>query len=86
MKKKKSLPSYFWLGIILLYGYNLGFMFLEMNMPGMTYNLTIGGAPASWIYNAFMSSVVINIFLAWLWYYMPEQDDKRKQESQGGEQ
>lgn len=78
MKKKKALPAYFWLGIALMYVYTFTFMILEMNIPGMTYNFTIGGAPASFLYNGFIGVVALNIFLAWLWYYMPEQDDKKK--------
>ena len=77
MKKKKSLPAYFWLGLLLLYGYTLIMMFLEMNIEGMTYSWTIGGAPASFIYNGFIGVIGLNIFLAWLWVYLPEQEDKK---------
>lgn len=85
MKKKKGLPIYFWLGCALLYGYTFIFMILEMNTPGMTVNWTIGGAPASFLYNGFMGVVVMNIFLAWLWCYMPEQEDKKRQ-AEGGKE
>lgn len=83
MKKKALLPAYFWLGLLLLYGYTFFFMILEMNVPGMTYSVTIGGAPASFLYNGFIGVVALNIFLSWLWYYMPEQDDK-KNVAEGG--
>jgi hypothetical protein len=73
--KKKSLPSYFWWGILLLYGYTFTLMILEMNIPGMTYSVQIGGAPASFLYNGFIGVVVMNVFLSWFWYYMPEKED-----------
>lgn len=82
--KKKALPSYFWFGMLLLYGYTFTFMILEMNIPGMTHSLAIGGAPLSFFYNGFVGVVAMNVFLSWLWYYMPEQDDKKKAASEGG--
>jgi hypothetical protein len=74
--KKKALPGYFWLGCLLLYGYTFFFMILEMNVEGMTYAVKIGGAPASFLYNGFIGVIVMNVFLSWLWYYMPEKADK----------
>ncbi|EEG77433.1 hypothetical protein [Dethiobacter alkaliphilus] len=84
-KKKKGLPIYFWLGCLLLYGYVLTMMILEMNVEGMTYSWTLGGAPASFFYNGFIGVMGLNFFLAWLWVYLPERDDKRSQSSDGGD-
>jgi hypothetical protein len=75
--KKKGVPRIFWYGIALLYSYTFILMIAEMNSPGMTFNLKMGGAPLSFLYNGFIGVFAMNVFLAWLWYYVPEQEDKR---------
>lgn len=82
--KKKSLPAYFWLALAVMYGYTFIMMFLEMRTPGMTYFVKMGGAPASFFYNGFIGVVVLNIVISWFLFYMPEQDDKKAQSSEGG--
>ncbi len=75
--KRKGVPRIFWWGILLLYGYTFIMMIAEMNTPGMTYFMKIGGAPMSFLYNGFIGVIALNIFLAWLWCYVPEQEDKK---------
>lgn len=83
--KRKGVPRVFWLGIALLYGYSFTLMILEMAIPGMTYGLKIGGAPLSFLYNGFIGVFALNVFLAWLWYYVPEQEDKKVTSAEGVE-
>ncbi len=81
--KRKGIHKSFWYGVIAMYIYTFTLMIMEMNIPGMTYAVKIGGAPASMFYNAFMGVVAINVFLSWLWFWVPEQEDKRIAASQG---
>ncbi len=76
--KRKGVPRIFWYGIALLYGYTFLLMFMEMGSKNlMSYNVKIGGAPLSFFYNGFIAVFALNVFLAWLWCYVPEQEDKK---------
>jgi hypothetical protein len=76
--KRKGVPRVFWYGIALLYSYTFILMTLEMSSKNlMSYNVKIGGAPLSFLYNGFIAIFALNVFLAWLWYYVPEQEDKK---------
>ncbi len=76
--KRKGVPRIFWWGIALLYGYTFILMFLEMSSSNIiNYTVTIGGAPLSFLYNGFIGVFALNVFLAWLWCYVPEQEDKK---------
>lgn len=74
----KGMPPIFWVGCIILYGLTALFMIIEMTVPGFVYGAKIGGAPAQFFYANFFMLLVVNMFIAFLWFYVPEQADKKK--------
>lgn len=80
----KGINPIFWVGLAIVYGLTFLFMFIEMINPGFTYNVKIGGAPAILFYLCIFMNVILNIFIAWMWYYFPEQEDKRREQNVSG--
>ncbi len=81
----RGIHPVFWVGLAIIYGLTFMFMIIEMTTPGFTYNVKIGGAPAIMFYLCIFMNLIVNIFVAWMWYYFPERDSKRKAgQSAGG--
>ncbi len=79
----KGLRPIFWISLAILYGYALIFMLIEMNIPAAPYTLKIGGAPASFLYGNFFGCLVLNLIVAFLLYWVPEQEEKKAEASKG---
>ena len=79
----KGLRPIFWICLAVLYGYAAFFMIIEMSIPAAPYMLKIGGAPASFLYANFIGAVVINLVVAFLLFWVPEQEEKRAAASKG---
>lgn len=62
-----------------MYGFAIIFWFFEVNLPGSIYDVKFLGAPAAFYYGGLFMLIAVNIFLAWLWCYVPEQVDKKKE-------
>jgi hypothetical protein len=77
-RREKRLPGIFWFGVVILYGYNLGVIVLEMTL-GITYD-GVGVAP-QFVYVGFGSLILLNVFLAWLWVYLPERWERAEEEA-----
>lgn len=73
----KGMKSHFWWGMGLYYGIIFLLMILEMNIPGMTVQMRIGGAPASFLYNHLLALYLLPLGVAYLFYWIPEQEDKK---------
>lgn len=82
----KGMHPIFWIGLAIMYGLAIIFWIFEIKLPGSVYDVKIGGVAAPFVYANFFMIFLVNLFLAWLWYYVPEQEDKKKEmnKSQGG--
>lgn len=76
----KGMHPVFWIGLAIMYVFAAVFMLAEMLSPGMTYT-GVGVAPA--FYYQTFGLLVLNLFLGWLWYYVPEQVEKKKELEKG---
>ncbi|UMZ73595.1 hypothetical protein [Natranaerofaba carboxydovora] len=73
----KGMHPIFFVGIALLYGYNIGIMILEMTVIP-PYD-GVGIAP-QFIYTSIISLCVINMALALMWVYIPEKAEEREKQ------
>lgn len=73
----KGMKPYFWWGMGIFYGYVFLMMILEMMIPGLTYQVKLGGAPISFIYLHFIALYLLPVLVAYLFWWMPEQEDKK---------
>ena len=73
----KGMHPIFWVGIAMLYGYNIGVMILEMTVIP-PYD-GVGTAP-QFYYGSIVSLCILNMVLALLWVYIPERAEKRQEE------
>lgn len=76
----KGMNPIFWAGLAIMYGLTFTFMIVEMANPGFTYNVKIAGVPAIFFYLLIFMNFVVNVVIAWAWYYFPEQEDKRREQ------
>lgn len=72
----RGMHPIFFVGIAILYGYNIIMMIFEMT--GVIPPYRGDGMAAPWIYNAFIGLVVINMTLAMLWVFVPERAEARE--------
>ncbi|MCL6635829.1 MAG: hypothetical protein K6T29_08715 [Peptococcaceae bacterium] len=79
----KGMPSIFWIGLAIMYGLAIIFWIFEIRLPGSVYDAKIGGVTAPFIYGNLFMLYLVNLFLAWLWYYVPEQAEKKQTLNQG---
>jgi len=77
----KGMHPIFWVGLAIMYGLSAIFILWEILTPTSTYHVTIFGVPAPFIYNNIFMLYIVSLFLAWLWYYVPEQAEKKRQEA-----
>lgn len=74
----KGIHPIFWVGLAIIYGLTFLFMGIEMTTPGFIYDVKIGGAPAILFYLLVFMNLIVNIFIAWMWYYFPEKAERQK--------
>ncbi len=85
----KWIHPVFWLGVSIMYSLAIVFWAFEVGQENL-YHFKIGGAAAPFFYTNFFMLYIVSLFLSWLWYYIPERDEKKKelskeQEKKGGE-
>lgn len=80
----KGMHPIFWIGLAIMYGLALIFMVFEIKLPGSVYDVKFGGAPAPFLYGNLVMLFLVNLFLAWLWYFVPEQAEKQNLEQRKG--
>ncbi len=80
----KGIHPSFWWGIAIIYGYALVFWIIEMSTPGFIYYTKIGGAPAAYLYGLTIGLWVIPLIVSFLWFWLPEQEEKKKELEQSG--
>ncbi len=76
----KGLHPVFWYGLVSMYVFTFGLMIIEMNSFNFLYQGS--GVPLQFYYQTF-ALVFLNLFLAWLWCYVPEQIEKKKEMGEG---
>ncbi|MCL6639127.1 MAG: hypothetical protein K6T80_05520 [Firmicutes bacterium] len=83
----KGMHPIFWIGLAIMYGFAIIFWIFEIKLPGSVFDAKIGGVAAPFVYGNFFMLYVVSLFLAWLWYYVPEQAEKKQDvnRSKGGE-
>ncbi len=74
----KGMHPVFWLGLAFMYGVAIIIWLWEIALPGSVFQVKFGGAAAPFFYANFIMLFVVNLFLAWLWYYVPEVQEKKK--------
>ncbi len=79
----KGMKPVFWWGMGLFYGYVFLMMILEMMIPGLTYQVKIGNVPLSFLYNHLFGLYLLPLGIAYLFWYIPEQEDKKAAQTQG---
>lgn len=79
----KNMKPYFWWGMGLYYGLIFLIMILEMNIPGMTYDFKIGGVPAVYFYTHLLALYILPVFVAWLFWWVPEQQELKGEGQEG---
>ncbi len=77
----KGMHPIFWAGLAIMYGLTFIFMLWEILTPTSTYHVTIFGVPAPFIYNNIFMLYIVSLFLGWLWYYVPEQAERKRREA-----
>jgi len=80
----KDIHPSFWWGIAIFYGYCMVFMIIEMSVPGFIYHTKIGAAPAAYIYSLTVGLYIIPLIVSFMWFYLPEQDQKRRAAQKSG--
>ncbi|MCP4214728.1 MAG: hypothetical protein GY765_08720 [bacterium] len=78
----KGMPKIFWIGMLIMYGWCIGFMILEMKIPGLPLKQFMG-VPACYIYNWVFGLWIMNIIVSFLYFYMEEKREAA-QEKKGG--
>jgi len=73
----KGMKPHFWWGMGIFYGYVFVMMILEMNVPGLTYAIKLGGAPISFLYAHLIGLYLLPLGVAYLFWWVPEQEDKK---------
>ncbi|MCL4462323.1 MAG: hypothetical protein M1551_00520 [Firmicutes bacterium] len=73
----KGMKPHFWWGMGIFYGYVFVMMILEMNVPGLTYAIKLGGAPISFLYAHLIGLYLLPLGVAYLFWWIPEQEDKK---------
>lgn len=79
----KGMHPIFWIGLAIMYGLVVIFWFFEIQLPGSVFETKFGGATAPFFYGNFLMLYAVNLFLAWLWFYVPEQAEKRQELNRG---
>jgi len=74
----KGMNRVFWWGMGLFYGYVFLMMFLEMMIPGLTYQVKLGNVPLSFLYNHLLGLYVLPLAVAYLFWYIPDQEEKKQ--------
>jgi len=82
----KGIHWSFWPGIIIFYGYCWIFMAIEMSVPGFIYHTKIGAAPAAYVYALTIGLYFIPLIVSFMWFYLPERDQKRKAAAKSGKE
>lgn len=67
----KGMPKVFWAGMALMYGWCIGWMILEMLIPGLPLKQFMG-VPACYVYNWVIGLWIMNIIISFLYFYMEE--------------
>ncbi|MFZ5642127.1 MAG: hypothetical protein ACOY46_00895 [Bacillota bacterium] len=75
----KGMHPVFWIGLSIMYGLAIICWIWEIALPGSVFAAKINGAAAPFYYSGIFMLMAVNIFLAWLWYYVPEQIEKKKE-------
>jgi hypothetical protein len=82
------MKPYFWWGLAVYYAWFAIFMLWEMTVPGVPFQVQVGGVPLSFFYNAVISTWLWPVALAYFFWYMGEIDDKKsaasREVSKGG--
>ena len=74
----KGMKPYFWWGMGAFYGYVFLMMFLEMSIPGLTYQFKLGNVPLSFLYNHLFGLYILPLAIAYMFWYIPEQEEKKR--------
>lgn len=72
----KGMPKIFWIGMLILYGYFLVFLLLEITVPKFSLAKFLG-VPACYIYNWIIGLWVINLIVAAIFYLAEEAREAR---------
>ncbi|NTW17565.1 MAG: hypothetical protein HGA41_08960 [Syntrophaceae bacterium] len=75
----KGMPTAFWIGCSVTYGWAFLFMICEWTIPGFPLK-SFMGVPACWIYNCLLCCFVVNVFVAWYYAFAEEQREKKLEE------
>lgn len=75
----RGMHPVFWIGLAIMYGFAIIFWIYETALPGSVFDVQIGGVAATFYYGGLFMLISVNIFLAWLWCYVPEQLDKKRE-------
>ncbi len=78
----KGMPKIFFIGMAIMYGWCIGFMILEMLIPGLPL-MKLFGVPACYIYNWIVGLWIINIVVSFLYFSMEEKREAAVAEKQG---
>lgn len=81
----KGMHPVFWIGLGIMYGLSVIFWIFEITLPGSVFAVKIGGAAAPFFYGNFFLLFAVNLFLAWLWYYIPEKEAEKKEMRKGAD-
>jgi hypothetical protein len=73
----KGMPKIFWIGMAIMYGWCLLFMFLEMTIPGLPLKRFLG-VPACYIYNWIIGLFLINVLVSFIYYRSEEKREELK--------
>ena len=76
----KGMHPVFWVGLAIMYGLTAIFMLWELNTPQSTFQVKMLGVPAPFVYHAVFMLLIVSLFLSWLWYYVPEQVAKKREQ------
>mgnify|MGYP005832928507 CR=1 FL=1 len=72
----KGMPKIFWIGMLILYGYFLVFLLLEITVPKFPLAKFLG-VHACYIYNWIIGLWVINLIVAAIFYLAEEAREAR---------
>ncbi|MFZ5646453.1 MAG: hypothetical protein ACOY30_02425 [Bacillota bacterium] len=79
----KGMHPVFWIGLAIMYGFAIIFWVWETALPGSVFTVKMGGMAAPFLYSGIFMLAIINVFLAWLWCYVPEKIEEKEQMNLG---
>jgi len=78
----KGMYPVFWVGLVIMYGFAIGSMLVEMITDVGTVHTTLWGIPLPFLYNMFFLLWILPMVIALMWYWVPKKAKEQRDQQQ----